>query len=242
MATEKTIIAFDLYGTILSTESIAEQLAKQYGEDASKQLAANWRRYQLEYTWRLNSMGTYRPFDAVTRASLHHALAELDLKATSEQETALMEAYNHLTVFPDVHRGLSLIDKTQKFDTCIFSNGTMSMITASVEPFSSKSSMFENIVTVEDVQIYKPDKRTYHHLLKHYGKKDQPGDVWLVSSNPFDVVGAVAAGLKAAWVDRSGKGWVDRLGGAIGDIRPTMVAKGVDEAVQAIVSYQNPSS
>ena len=53
----KTIIAFDLYGTLLSTESVAEELAKQYGEDTAKSLAANWRRYQLEYTWRLNSMG-----------------------------------------------------------------------------------------------------------------------------------------------------------------------------------------
>lgn len=57
MAT-KTIIAFDLYGTLLSTESIADELAKIYGEDKAKSLAALWRRYQLEYTWRINSMGT----------------------------------------------------------------------------------------------------------------------------------------------------------------------------------------
>lgn len=54
---KKTVIAFDLYGTLLSTESIADELAKHYGSDAVKSLAALWRRYQLEYTWRINSMG-----------------------------------------------------------------------------------------------------------------------------------------------------------------------------------------
>lgn len=57
MAAKKTVIAFDLYGTLLSTESIAHELAKIYDEDKAKQLAALWRRYQLEYTWRIDSMG-----------------------------------------------------------------------------------------------------------------------------------------------------------------------------------------
>ncbi|KAK4160113.1 HAD-like domain-containing protein [Cladorrhinum sp. PSN259] len=233
----KKIIAFDLYGTILSTESIAEELVKNYGQDASKTIAANWRRYQLEYTWRLNSMGTYRDFEQVTRASLHHALAELNLKATPEQEANLMESYNRLHFFPDAHDALGLMDSNEihsSIETCIFSNGTVNMITESTASFSS--SVFKNIVTVEDVKVFKPDRRTYEHLLKRYGKEDRPEDVWLVSSNPFDVVGAVAAGLKATWVDRTGKGWVDQLGDAIGDVRPTVVVQGVKEAVQAIIS------
>ncbi|KAK4231955.1 HAD-like domain-containing protein [Podospora fimiseda] len=239
----KTIIAFDLYGTILSTESISQELSTQYGDDndLSRQIATNWRRYQLEYTFRLNSMGIYRSFEAVTTAALHHALAEVNLKATEDQETSLMQAYNRLSVFSDAHAGLALIEKnTEGLDTCIFSNGTLKMISESVAPFSSDSSLFRKIVTVEDVQVFKPDKRTYEHLLKQYEKENKPGDVWLVSSNPFDVVGAIAAGLKAAWVDRTQKGWVDNLGNTIGDnIKPTMIAKGVDEAVQLIVPYNS---
>lgn len=55
-ANDKTIIAFDLYGTLLSTESIAKELSTHFGKDKATSLAASWRRYQLEYTWRLNSM------------------------------------------------------------------------------------------------------------------------------------------------------------------------------------------
>lgn len=52
----KTVIAFDLYGTLLSTESIAKELTPHFGDEKAKSIAALWRRYQLEYTWRLNSM------------------------------------------------------------------------------------------------------------------------------------------------------------------------------------------
>lgn len=68
----KTVIGFDLYGTLLSTESIAKQLAELYGDDAAKGLAAQWRRYQLEYTWRANSMGTSRRLPApISEDGLH---------------------------------------------------------------------------------------------------------------------------------------------------------------------------
>lgn len=56
-AAENIVIAFDLYGTLLSTESIGQELAKQFGQEKSASIAATWRKYQLEYTWRLNSMG-----------------------------------------------------------------------------------------------------------------------------------------------------------------------------------------
>ncbi|KAL8992656.1 MAG: hypothetical protein Q9188_007535 [Gyalolechia gomerana] len=45
---ENTVIAFDLYGTLLSTESVAKELAKHFGEERAATVAATWRKYQLE--------------------------------------------------------------------------------------------------------------------------------------------------------------------------------------------------
>ena len=59
---EKIVVAFDLYGTLLSTESIAKELAAHFGQEKAASLAALWRRYQLEYTWRLNSMSMLARF------------------------------------------------------------------------------------------------------------------------------------------------------------------------------------
>ena len=57
MAPRNIVLAFDAYGTLLSTESIAKKLASHFGEDKAKTIATIWRKYQLEYTWRANSMG-----------------------------------------------------------------------------------------------------------------------------------------------------------------------------------------
>jgi 2-haloacid dehalogenase len=79
---------------------------------------------------------------------------------------------------------------------------------------------------------------------KGTGKEALAG-VWLVSGNPFDVVGARAVGLQATWVDRAGGhhgmgGWNDRsreLVGEGGEVGPTVVVKGADEAVKAIQKW-----
>jgi len=54
----KILLAFDLYGTLLSTESIAKKLSEHFGDDKAASIAATWRKHQLEYTWRYNSMST----------------------------------------------------------------------------------------------------------------------------------------------------------------------------------------
>lgn len=64
---KKIVLAFDAYGTLLSTDSIAKKLAGHFGEEKAAILATAWRKYQLEYTWRLNSMGNHRLGAVLTR-------------------------------------------------------------------------------------------------------------------------------------------------------------------------------
>lgn len=55
---DKRVIAFDVYGTLLDpTGTIQDKLGHYCGEQKAPSIAASWRKLQLEYTWRLNSMG-----------------------------------------------------------------------------------------------------------------------------------------------------------------------------------------
>lgn len=58
-SSKQIIVAFDAYGTLLSTSSIADELASHFGKEKAAAIATEWRRLQLEYTWRLNSMGAF---------------------------------------------------------------------------------------------------------------------------------------------------------------------------------------
>ncbi|PMB67858.1 2-haloalkanoic acid dehalogenase [Beauveria bassiana] len=236
----ETIIAFDLYGTLLSTESIATELAKLFGNETSKTLATRARTLQLEYTWRSNSMNRYQSFSNATRWSFRQATAELGLDLGPAEEERVMNAYNGLDTFPDADAGLRILAKEEagSVSAYVFSNGDSSMLASSMSTspaLANASSVLPagKVISVEPLRVFKPHPSVYDYLVGVTGKKDCPGDVWLVSSNPFDVCGAVAAGLRSAWVDRAGRGWLDGLANGTGN-NPTMVVSGVDEAVKKI--------
>ncbi|KAI0150807.1 haloacid dehalogenase [Xylariaceae sp. FL1272] len=231
----KKIIAFDLYGTLLSTESVVDDLSMIYGNKA-KSIAAQWRTLQLEYTWRINSMGEYKTFSEITRSALGHTVADHGLKLEAQDAHNLMRSYDTLHAFPEVPAAIDLLqNKKDAIDAHIFTNGTSEMVDNSVKTsLGSHADIFQSVISVDDVQCFKPDPRTYRYLLERVGKREHPEDVWLMSCNPFDVLGAKSAGLKAAFIDRSGKGWIDRLD----EMQlPSIVAKSVEEAIQAILDY-----
>ena len=104
------------------------------------------------------------------------------------------------------------------------------------------SDVFKDIITVEEVQKYKPAFEVYRHLAEKVGfdpeDKKSLENIWLVSGNPFDVVGARAFGLNAIWINRKGgkRGWEDGLvEGEKG--RPTEVVCQLHEAVVTVMSH-----
>ncbi|KAL2002084.1 hypothetical protein VTN02DRAFT_682 [Thermoascus thermophilus] len=234
MSHREIIVAFDLYGTLLSTESIVEQLADYTGQEKAQSIAAAWRRYQLEYTWRLNSMDEWDNFFMVTRHALQEALDEHKVMLGHEAIENLMAAYDSLSTFPDVIPTLNKLDSKPKITPVVFSNGTTKMVTNSVlhsKDLSPKADVFRKIITVDHVRKYKPAPAVYEHLAEEMDKKSRMGDMWLVSGNPFDVVGALRSGMKAIWVDRAGRGWIDRV---LPESQPTATVRSLEEIVDVI--------
>ncbi|TAQ89880.1 hypothetical protein B7494_g1815 [Chlorociboria aeruginascens] len=245
-ARAEIVVAFDLYGTLLSTESIARELAGYFGSERADSIAALWRRYQLEYTFRMNSMALYKPFSEITDKSLRHALAEHAVSLSDSDIESLMRAYDSLDTFPDVEPGLKDMASDPSIHAYVFSNGTDAMVGSSVKQspsLSPYSSVFRDLVTTQEIEAFKPDPKVYRYLAKRVGKTTSRQDmstIWLVSGNPFDCVGAKAAGMQCCWIDRAGGhhgkgGWTDRLGD-LASGGPTLMVQGVDEAIDAIRS------
>lgn len=242
---KKIVMAFDAYGTLLSTESIAKKLADHFGEEKADVLAQSWRKYQLEYTWRLNSMGQYKDFSYITLQSLKNALAEHALSLSPSDLQALLSAYDSLTIFPDVAKTCEKLRTTPDIHPVVFSNGTSAMVTNSITKSPSlkdHADVFKDIITVEEVRKFKPAAEVYRHLAEKVGvdPEDEKAleNVWLVSGNPFDIVGARTFGMNAIWVNRKGekRGWEDGLvEGEKG--RPTEVVSQLHEAVVTVMSH-----
>ena len=157
----------------------------------------------------------YEDFQEVTKRSLRHTLAEHELEMTSTNIDKIMQAYDNLSTFEDVVPALQKLGATKDVECVVFSNGTPTMIKSSVNnssDLSPVSGIFSHLVSVDHIRSFKPAPAVYRHLIECVGMVGRESSVWLVSGNPFDVVGARAIGLNAAWVDRAGNGWQDRLG------------------------------
>lgn len=173
----------------------------------------------------------------MTRNALRHALSESDSPLDSEAIEKLMKAYDSLSTFPDVSATLDDIAKASWLTPVVFSNGTLQMVSNSVHSspdLSPHASAFKSMVTVESVKCFKPDPAVYYHLAEQVGKsREEMGSMWLVSGNPFDIVGARAVGMQAAWVDRKGEAWVDALVQDEG-LRPTIIVRDLKEIMKAL--------
>ena len=181
----------------------------------------------------------YVPFSTITQRALGHALRvhgkSLDAPATE----SLMAAYNSMSTFPDVDAALEALSSNSNLHPVVFSNGTQSMVSSSVNKspdLSPHAAVFRNIVTIEEAGCFKPAPEVYKYLGEKVGKEGRLGEIWLISGNPFDVVGARSVGMQAAWVDREGRGWEDGLiDGEAG--QPTVVVNGLGEVVEKVEGW-----
>jgi 2-haloacid dehalogenase len=199
-------LAFDMYGTLVDPVGIRTQL-QRYLSDEALNVAKVWRRKQLEYTFLLTMMEQYEDFEQVTRKALDYALATGDQQLNQDQKDTLIAQYNDLERFDDVQPGLQRLKKAG-YEMVVFSNGAPHMLEALMDAAELRS-YFQGYVSVDEVKVYKPSPKVYQHVAHRLGRA--VGEVRLVSSNPFDDIGAEAAGMRAAWVDRSG-GLFDTLG------------------------------
>lgn len=200
-------LAFDMYATLVDPIRIWKQLEKYIPDEDAVRISQVWRQKQLEFTFRLTAMERYEDFEWVTRRSLDYALNEGGVDLGQTEKDALIAQYNDLERFADVEEGLARL-KAAGHTMIVFSNGTPGMLTALMEA-AGLNPYLEGFVSVDEVQAYKPSPRVYRHVAERLGRSI--GEVRLVSSNPFDDVGAEAVGMRAAWIDRSG-GLFDTMG------------------------------
>ncbi len=201
-------LAFDMYGTLVDPVRIWKKLEQYLAVSADAvRVAEVWRQKQLEYTFRLTAMEIYEDFESVTRKALDYALAAAKQSLAPEQKDALMAQYNDLERFADVEPGLQRLQQ-EGHPMIVFSNGSPGMLTAIMQA-ANLNPYFSGFVSVDEVRVFKPSPQVYQLAANRLGRPI--GEVRLISSNPFDVVGANAAGMRAAWIDRSG-GLFDTLG------------------------------
>jgi 2-haloacid dehalogenase len=196
----KTILAFDVYGTLIDPFRMEDHLRAAFGEKA-REASELWRAKQLEYSFRRALMKKYVTFDVCTSQALRFIIAHFGVSLSEESQARLLERYRELPAYADVSAALeNLASRGLQIVAC--SNGTERAVRGALD-HAGILPRFSKIVSVDAVRTFKPDPAVYKRLVEelHAARKS----VWLISSNPFDVIGAKACGLRAAWVQRDRK-------------------------------------
>ena len=202
-----TALVFDAYGTLFdvyAVTALCEHLFPGHGQA----LATMWRAKQLQYSLLRSVMEQYRDFWQLTEDGLAYSARSLTLELTSEKRRQLMDAYLTLAAFPDVKDGLEQL-RTMGLQLAVLSNGAPAMLTAAVRN-AGLASLFDAVISVDEVQTYKPSPRVYALIESRLNVPGQ--ETGFVSSNSWDVNGAGAAGLTAFWIQRGGVEPPEELG------------------------------
>jgi len=188
---------FDAYGTLFDVHAAVARHRAAAGPDADR-LSELWRTKQLEYTWTLTLAGRYTDFWTVTERALDFALARVS-SVDRALRGRLLEAYLTLDTFADARAALADL-KAKGTRLAILSNGSPRMLAAAVEA-AGIGGVLDAVLSVDAIRRYKPRPEVY--ALVTDALATASADVAFVSSNRWDVMGAVSFGFTAFWVNRS---------------------------------------
>jgi 2-haloacid dehalogenase len=215
------VVGFDVYGTLVDPLAMEQPLRAHVGGQAAL-FASTWRQHQLDSAFRRALMRKYANFDVVTQDALRFTARQLAITLSSAAEDELLASYVQLAAFADTRPGLDALGG-EGHTLLAFSNGVESTL-RKLLTHARLLPPLVGVVSVDDVQTYKPDPAVYLHLVSKGGAPvDQ---TWLVSSNAWDVLGAKSAGLRSAWVRRNPRtpweGWgiaePDLVVGSVGEL------------------------
>ncbi|WP_412516439.1 haloacid dehalogenase type II [Actinomadura madurae] len=198
-------LMFDFYGTVVDmqtglTEAITPYLAqKNYTGNPASRVVTWWRRTHFE-----NSMidallhREHTPYREIGRQAVHYTLDRAGIEHTDEEVVGLVAQIERLKPFSDVVDALALV-KAGGTRLVILSNGDPDMLASGVR-YSGTEHLWDRVVSVAAANSFKPHRGTYRTAADLI--RQAPEEVLFVANHAFDCVGAKAAGMRTAFVDR----------------------------------------
>ena len=195
--TKPKVILFDVNETLLDMTPVKKKVNSVLD---SKRGFRIWFGMLLQYSLVDNCTGDYHDFTQIGGAALQMAAAALEEEIDEDEKAEVLTLMNSLEPYPDVEEGLQQL-KDAGFRLATLTNSTQEtqlkqMQTAKLEKY------FEALLSVDAVRKYKPASESYHYAVQTLGVA--PQDVLLVAAHGWDITGATAAGMQAAFIKRKG--------------------------------------
>jgi len=195
------VCMFDQYGTVVDMQKGLTEVATPYLKGKGwtgrpDAFVTWWRRTHFE-----NSMidallhTTHTSYREIGQRAVDYTLERAGIAHTQAEVEALVEAIVRLQPFPDVPQALARL--RSRYKLVVLSNGDPDMLEAAK---AWHKVPFDAVISVAEAQSFKPHVATYTRAAEMLGvRMDQ---VLFVANHAFDCIGAKAAGMRTAFIDR----------------------------------------
>ena len=190
------LIAFDVYGTLFDVSSLRDHVSRYLDIEDIDSFLNTWRSKQIEYSFLVSLMGWFEDFRSITLRALKYSLKLHGVKYDSVLLENLMDGWNSLKPFQDTVEAIPKL--SERVSLVTLTNGTREMISSLLGRWGLDR-YFREFLSVTDVKIYKPDPLVYK-MVERLGVELE--EALMVSSNPWDVAGAVNAGMATCFLNR----------------------------------------
>jgi 2-haloacid dehalogenase len=222
------VCMFDQYGTVVDMQSGLVEIATPYLK--SKGWSGNpnsfvtwWRRTHFE-----NSMidallhKTHTPYRTIGERAVAFVLERAGIAHTKEEVRALVAEIEKLKPFPEVPEALARLKSRYKL--VVLSNGDPDMLETAKRYHKIP---FDKVISVAAAGRFKPHVATYTKAAEIMGV---PMDaVLFVANHAFDCIGAKAAGMRTAFIDRRRRPFGET------PYQPDILVKSMTELADAMV-------
>lgn len=198
-------VMFDFYGTVVDmqdglTKAITPYLkAKNYELNPPSKVVTWWRRTHFENSMIDALLGQeHTRYREIGRQALDYTLTRAGVQHTTDEVMKLVGDIERLKPFPDVVAALARM-RAAGLELVVLSNGDRDMLEAGVAN-SGTIGLWHRVISVAEAGYFKPHHATYETACRLIDK--QPGQVLFVANHAFDCIGAKAAGLRTAFVNR----------------------------------------
>lgn len=194
------VLFFDVNETLLDLEPMRASVGKALG--GREELLPLWFSTMLHHSLVDSATGRYHGFGEIGVAALLMVAESQSIAITPEQaREAIVTPLRSLPPHPDVREGLQAL-KAQGYTLVSLTNSSNTGVATQFQN-AGLTAFFERRLSVEDIQLYKPNLRAFEWAAQQMGI--DPAEGMLVAAHGWDVAGARAAGMQAAFIARPGK-------------------------------------
>ena len=195
------VVMFDQYGTVVDmqgglTEFVTPFLQKKGWQGNPGSFVTWWRRTHFE-----NSMidallhREHTPYREIGHGAVAYTMERAGIAYTEEEVRMLVAAIERLLPFPDVPAALARLQT--KYKIVVLSNGDPDMLETAK---AYHKIPFDAVISVAAASSFKPHVATYTKAAEIVGVRLD--EILFVANHAFDCIGAKAAGMHTAFIDR----------------------------------------